>query len=124
MNNQKLITRMITIVLLLVNLFAISLVVSNWKASTNAAASQDNRKIVKKELGTLNEPLSFIDFKIKDKKVKLGEGFEDDAEWLKNLSFKIKNKSDKPITYSTVVFWIFWCESQSQAEYMLCLKSL
>ena len=53
-----------------------------------------------------NAPIEVFDLKVKDKSVSFYEQFEADAEWLKNVSLKVKNNSKKTIVciYMGVVF--------------------
>ncbi len=44
-----------------------------------------------------NAPIEVFDLKVKDKVVSFGEAFEADADWLKDVSLKIKNTSKKTI---------------------------
>ena len=92
--------RKITTMLFLVNLLLLTLYVSGWSSSGfRAVRSQDNGKAVLKHFAPKNEPVEVTELKIKDRAIGLGETFKGDIEWLKDLAFKVKNKSNKPITF-------------------------
>ena len=44
-------------------------------------------------------PIEIVSIKLKDKEVQPGEKIKGDDEWLQGLSFRLKNVSDKPISY-------------------------
>lgn len=86
--------------LVIANVFVLSLYTSGWSFSrTRIFAGQDKKRLVTKNNVIKNEPIEIADIKIKDKKIALGEGFEGDEEWLKNIDFTVKNRWDKAITY-------------------------
>ncbi len=59
-----------------------------------------NRKKVEKVLGPPNEPLEVFEPKLQGTPIALGQRFDStDVDWIKNLTFKIKNRSSKPITF-------------------------
>ena len=96
--------RAITITLTIANLCVFVIFVSGW---VNPLA-QDNKTIVRR-LTFTKEPVE-ISFKLKgqpvnSRKVKRPvegistEEFEGDPDWLKDLTFKVRNTSEKTITY-------------------------
>lgn len=90
----------ITIGLAIANIFVLSLYASGWtlKKPTTTGA-QGNRRVVTKLTILKNEPVEISNVKVKGKSVRLGNEFEEEADWLKGVEFKLKNKSDKSITY-------------------------
>jgi hypothetical protein len=46
-----------------------------------------------------NEPIKVLSVKIKKKEIKLAEKFLEGDDWLKGLTLKVQNVSDKPITF-------------------------
>jgi len=92
--------KQITMALLIANLCVLTMYVSGWSSSKYPMLrSQDNKKIVEKHFAPKNEPVEIIMPQIKGIAVKLGEAFEEETDWLKQVTFKVKNKSDKPITF-------------------------
>lgn len=71
--------------------------VCKWLGTRQAPIAQ--QKLVEKHFAPKNEPIEIIETKVKTKDVKLGEGFEADPDWLKYVVFKVKNKSDRAITF-------------------------
>ena len=65
---------------------------------------QQKEKVVSKHPAPLNEPIEIIDVSVNTKAVKLGEGFEAETGWLKGVTFKVKNRSEKAITALTIDF--------------------
>ena len=49
-----------------------------------------------------NEPIAITDIKVADKAISFGDKLDGDEDWLKDVSFKIKNISDKPIVYAEI----------------------
>lgn len=93
-------SRKITTALIIANICLLTLYVSGWSSTKlRTLRSQDNKKVVEKHFAPKNEPIEITGPKIKAKDIKLGEKFEDESDWLKHLTFKIKNRSDKPITF-------------------------
>lgn len=91
-------SRKITTALVIANLCLVTLYVSGWTHGKQRLAHQ-KEKAVLKHPAPKNEPIIVTDIKVKTKDVKLGEGFETESDWLRQVTFKIKNKSDKAITY-------------------------
>lgn len=90
-------TRRLTSVLIVANLCLLTLYLSGWTHSN--ASLQDNKKTVDKHFAPKNEPIEITETKSKAKEIKLGESFEDESDWLQHVTFKVKNKSDKVITF-------------------------
>jgi hypothetical protein len=80
--------------------YSIGLGINGWTLDVQAGqeTKQDNEKVVK--LAYSHKPIIKIsEPKVSEKAVKFGESFDEDENWLKNLSFKLENKSGKPIIY-------------------------
>ncbi|MDX6404310.1 MAG: hypothetical protein QOH70_1765 [Blastocatellia bacterium] len=97
--------RRITIVLVIANLCLLVIYVSAWTKPN----PQNNKKTVIRPLTLANEPLE-ITFELNGrpvnatKAVRAEEGihteeFDGDSDWLRNLTLKVRNKSEKVITY-------------------------
>lgn len=97
----------LTFLLVLAHVCLLSLHLSGWSTS-RAGASQGNKRLVaqKETLKDLpqKDPVEISDLQIKGKQIKVGEMFEEDGEWLRNLGFKLKNKGGKAITYVVLNF--------------------
>jgi hypothetical protein len=91
-------SRKLALALIIANIFFLALPASAWNQS-NPAARQQQEKIVVKHSAPLNEPIEIIEASVKTKAIKLGEGFESEPEWLKGVTFKVRNRSDKAITF-------------------------
>ena len=77
--------------------------INRWTPDAQAQQenSQDGSKIVK--LSYSRKPIIKISqLKVGEKTKNLGESFDEDENWLKNLSFKLENKSGKRIVYLQV----------------------
>lgn len=51
---------------------------------------------------TIEMPVKIVSIKLKDKDVAPGEKIKGDDDWLKGVSFTLKNISDKPIAYVAI----------------------
>ena len=76
----------------------LALSVSGW-TYVQPRVGQQKEKVVLKHSAPANEPIEITETRVKTKAVKLGEAFETESDWLKNVTFKIKNRSDKAITF-------------------------
>lgn len=63
---------------------------------------QDKIVLGEEVRNTKNDPVIVGDIRVRTKAVAKGEAFEADDDWLKNLSFKLHNGSDKTVTYMAV----------------------
>ena len=61
-------------------------------------------KVVVKHSAPLNEPIEIIETSVKAKAITLGVGFEAESDWLKYVTFKVKNRGDKAITFLQIDF--------------------
>ena len=73
--------------------------VVGWSASH----PQTNKKTVIREPSFVKEPIS-ITIKHRGQQIKPNEEFDGDADWLKDLTLKLTNASDKTITYIAIHF--------------------
>lgn len=95
MINRKNLQRRITLVLVIANLCLLVVYVSAW---TNPR-TQNKKKTISRWPTRLVYPVEITELKTEGKAVKADEEFEGDTDWLQNLTFKLKNKSDKTITF-------------------------
>ena len=93
MINRSTVQSVTTITLVMANLCLCVIYLSAW---TGSQAQNNNKKRVTRPLA--KEPVE-ITIEHRGQLVRENEEFEGDADWLKNLKFKIKNRSDKVITY-------------------------
>lgn len=94
----------ITLVLVLANMFVLTLYVSGWAFAPSRSHNQDDKKSVVRELPSSNEPIEIGDIKLKSKVVKFDEKFDADETWLRDITLKVKNKGKKTITYLRLDF--------------------
>lgn len=66
------------------------------------SVGQNTRKTITREHPRRNDPVQITDLKLRDKEAQLNKEFEAEDDWLKELSFKLKNISNKNITYVVV----------------------
>lgn len=76
-----------------------SLCFLNWPATVWTHGRLQQEKVVVKHAAPPNEPIEIIEPSVRTKAIKLGEGFEAEPEWLRYITFKVKNRSDKTITF-------------------------
>jgi len=94
MASRNTLQRGITVILVVANLSLLVVYTSAWVSSR----PQSNQKTVVRPLTLVKEPVE-IKFEHRGKPLKENEEFESDADWVKDLKFKLKNKSGKTITY-------------------------
>jgi hypothetical protein len=87
----------ITIALVAANASILILYVSGW----TYPRAQHREKAIK-ELPYPNQPAEIVNIKVKGKAIKSNEKFEGESDWLKNVTFEVKNVSKKPITFIRV----------------------
>ncbi len=90
--------RKITTALIIANICLVTLYTSSWSHGKRRVAPQ-KEKAVLKHPGPKKEPFEITEIRVKTKALKLGEIFEDESDWLKHVTFKVKNRSDKAITF-------------------------
>ena len=82
--------------------------------SVQAPDLKKGRIVIKRV--TSNEPFELVEPVMKGKPIRLGQTFEETGDWLQNLRFRIRNKSDKPIIYIRVL--LTFPETQSPGNPM------
>ena len=107
----------ITLALVLANLSVLTLYVTGWAFAPPRSLNQDDKKTVARDLPSPNEPVELSDIKFKGKAVKFDEKFEGHNTWLRDVTFKVKNKEKKPITYLRLDF--IFPETSSTGPVML-----
>ncbi len=75
--------------------------ISIWALTKSSVSGffQDQDRVILQAKPHENDPIEITEIKVKDKRVNFGENFAEDDKWLKQATFKIKNKYSKPITY-------------------------
>ncbi|HXM50339.1 MAG TPA: hypothetical protein VN956_21030 [Pyrinomonadaceae bacterium] len=96
--------RRLAVLLLAANLFLLTLYVTGLSSTVLGKFGQQNKKRVEKHKTFLKLPLEVFEAKIGDRPIALGEQFDGDLDWLKGLKIKVKNKSDKTITWASIFF--------------------
>lgn len=66
---------------------------------TYSTGSQSNERVMEIDSPIPNEPVKIIEAKAANKKIKFGEKFEGDKDWLKSATVKLKNVSGKEIVF-------------------------
>lgn len=94
MASRNTLQRGITVTLVVANLSLLVVYTSAWVRSR----PQNNKKTVVRPLTLVKEPVE-IKFEHRGKPLKENEEFESDSDWVKDLKFKLKNRSGKTITY-------------------------
>ena len=71
-----------------------------------AVKAEAQTKLIKRNGWYQGAPIEVFDLKVKGRSVSFNEAFEADGNWLKGVSLKIKNKSEKAIVciYMLVIF--------------------
>jgi len=78
-----------------------------WGSNSSPDAATNQSKEKKLERGNLiyaSDPLDISEVKVSNKPVKLNEKFEGDDDWLKKLTLRLKNKSNKEIVHIQLDF--------------------
>lgn len=70
-------------------------------SSVTTVQAQDKKKVIRLT-DTIKPQLKFTDVKVGQQERKLGESFEAESDWVKDLSFKLENISGKQIVYLKV----------------------
>jgi hypothetical protein len=94
MTNQKGLQRGMTMILVIANLCLFVVYVGAW----TSPQAQNNKKTVVKPRTLIREPLE-LEVIHRGNAVKINEEFEGSADWVKNISVKLKNRTAKTITY-------------------------
>jgi hypothetical protein len=72
--------------------------------STNAQELKDRQLQWAHDYSTIQMPIEIVSMTLNGKEVRPGEKIKGDKNWVKGLTFKIKNISDQPISYLNVHF--------------------
>src|SRR6266496_3686910 len=89
--------RRLAVLLVAANVVLLTLYVTGWSSSVLRQLGRQNKKRVEKHKTFLKLPLEISKAKVGDKQIALGEQFDGDVDWLKGLTIKVRNKSDKTI---------------------------
>jgi len=88
--------------LILPAVFPLVLITSIFlQASSGQAGEEQDRSIEAPSFS--NEPVKISELKAKGRGVRAGEKFKDSDDWFKGLAIKIRNTSDKPVKYVSVL---------------------
>lgn len=90
--------RRITVLLVAANIALPILYVTGMSSRVFGNFDPQNRKRVENRSSS-DVPVELIEIKVKEKAVLLKQDFEGEVYWLKDLKFKIKNRSEKPVTW-------------------------
>lgn len=96
-------SRKTTTALIVANISWVTLFVVGWLPPKPQISPQKEKSVLKSR-GPANEPVEIVETKVRTKAAKLGEGFEDEDDWLRYVTIKIKNKSEKAITFLHIDF--------------------
>jgi hypothetical protein len=91
--------RRLAFVLLAANLFLLTLYVTGWSSTVLGQFGPQSKKRVEKHSSPAKEPIEIFATRIRNTPVALGKEFDSESDWLKDLRFRIRNKSQKPITW-------------------------
>jgi hypothetical protein len=93
-----------TVLLIALNIAFPILYVTAVSSTALGMLAQQHQKKVEKHKTYLKLPLEVSEGKIGDKPIALGEPFDGDVDWLKGLKVKVKNKSEKTISWASILF--------------------
>jgi hypothetical protein len=96
--------RRLAVLLVAANVVLLTLYVTGWSSSVLGQPGRQNKKRVEKHKTFLKLPLEISEAKVGDKPIALGEQFDGDVDWLNGLTIKVRNKSDKTITWASIFF--------------------
>jgi len=93
---------------------------SNVKVKQQTAAPGRNRKVVDQERNYPNQPVEIVGLRIDGKVANLNEGVkvEAETEWLKGLSWEIKNRSNKNIL--SIDLYVMFPDTQANGPIFVC----
>jgi len=94
MINRSRLSIALKLILVIANLCLVVIYLSGW---TNPQV-QSNKKMIVRPRTLVKQPLE-ISFEHRGQLAKPNEEFEGDADWLGNLTLKVKNNTNKAITY-------------------------
>jgi hypothetical protein len=81
---------------------AAAIFVTSMIAPVSAQELRDRELKPAFDFTTVQMPVEIVSIKLKGKDVAAGEKINGDDDWLKGLSFTVKNTSDKPIAYVAI----------------------
>lgn len=97
--------RRVAMLLLAANIFLLTLYVTGLSSAVMRQFGQQNKKRIEKHKTLLKLPLEVFEAKIGGRPIALGEQFDGEVDWLKDLRIKVRNKSDKTITWASIFLW-------------------
>ena len=89
---------------------------SAWASSRFVSFNQAEQKVVEYH-PMPNQPVELVSVSAAGKEIKFNESFVDDVEWMKNLKFTLKNRSDKPVVY--VELYLDFPETRATGNLMM-----
>ncbi|HEY9286030.1 MAG TPA: hypothetical protein VIP46_21445 [Pyrinomonadaceae bacterium] len=107
--------QIVTVMLVLANVFVLTLYAGGWSHAPSGASGkaaggggplflQGGAKKIIREPIINREPVEIGDVRFKSKAVKFGDELDGDETWLRDVSVKVRNVSDKTITYFRLNF--------------------
>jgi hypothetical protein len=98
-----LLKKRLTGLLLLANVCILMLHVSGWSIrALPTFQAQGNSKTVAREHPAPREPLEITPPQVNGRATAFGEAFPGDSDWISKLTFQVRNRSKKPITYARI----------------------
>jgi hypothetical protein len=96
--------------ILIVFVFTTLLSVVVWASTSNGARGEagmspavvQTKERVLKQSSFPEEPMKVVSIKAKGKNIDVGKKFLEESDWLKSLTIKLKNLSNKPIVFFEV----------------------
>lgn len=79
-------------------------IVTATSISTQAQELKDRQLTWAYDYSTIQMPIEIVSITLNGKEVRPGEKIKGDENWVKGLTFKIKNISDQPISYLNIHF--------------------
>lgn len=100
---MHLLKKRLTGLLLLANVCILILNVSGWpNRALPPALARGNSKTVVRENPAPREPVEITSPQVNGRVTAFSEAFQGDADWISKLTFQVKNRSKKPITYARI----------------------
>lgn len=82
--------------------FSLVFVTSIYVQASSGQVGEEKDRIIEVPSFS-NEPVKISELKAKGREVRAGEKFKDSNDWFKGLTIKIRNTSDKPVKYVSVL---------------------
>src|SRR5215207_1504314 len=86
------------------NLVYLALVVFVASLSTQAQEVRDRQLTPDYDFSTVQSPVDIVAIKFNDKEISRGEKIQGSDEWIRKVSFTLKNVSDEPLAYVSIGF--------------------